>query len=534
MSTNIRIDVTLQKLQEVANKTTEKNREEKKAREDDLAVEAKAAELSGERDGSVPPLGDLVDSLGQPLSRTGEPPSEKQKPNQADKSSVPNTYKKLDVGAGAISLGFEPVHGWRQTRTVFNNLDTFFTTEVRTTRIYSADGSAFGETTFETLFDNGPEYDSTTAFELSNSETTYRRFWSILPIDATLVLPVDKNSLIFVQYNKNRYRGVNYEIPTDEWGKVPPEGFGVIDFKTEQADCFLVGKDFVRKLDTPSEFLNKLNTICPDHILWPIESETEPSVSYFDPIYYQLVPSGEGGIGDEEYSFFTDPDGAGFVSFPGGGDPSPAVFAGDRINLTEYLERFFGFGRQQDRTVENFDALYSHYIRGSNFDSGFFRGPTLTSSPAVFYWLNDYDYEGLADSIGGNFDPVDNRFYTSYEQIRNEFSANYGRSQGNTFYGLTRSLTEDGAAVVKWYKMPPIDEPISSFSANDFDIEFPDGSVKEIKRFGKFTGVNFKPSGAFTTPANSDVIAAWDGNVSGYCREQLLLLGFKPGDLQPG
>lgn len=111
MSTNINIDVTLQRLQEVANETTEKNREEKKAREEDLAIEEKAAELSGERDGSVPPIEDLLDSLGEPLSRTGERPSEKQKPNEADKSSVPDLYKKLDPGAGTAPR-LSITNGW--------------------------------------------------------------------------------------------------------------------------------------------------------------------------------------------------------------------------------------------------------------------------------------------------------------------------------------------------------------------------------------------------------------------------------------
>ena len=492
MSTNIRIDVTLQKLQEVANETTEKNREEKKAREDDLAFEAKAAELSGERDGSVPPLGDLVDSLGQPLSRTGEPPSEKQKPNQADKSSVPNTYKKLDPGAGAVPLLFRPVHCWLQQTLGSSTTNGSYV-------VYSADGTASASFSYST--DAAPDaFNSQIVFDLSNDEITYRRFWSALVQSFFVVFPVDSNSLILAYYARRQYYGSAFSIATEDLGLEIPSNFTSTQRTTTQAECFLVGKDFVRSIGAPSRLVNFFSRIAPDFTEYPIDQEDEPNTSWYSPVYYQLL---------EDYPTFVDGDGNTVVSITVDGETQNSFvqLSDNRLNV-KGLEVNRLRGRVRSIQGQDFNTLYSHYIVSN--------GP-LTAAPAVYYWLKDYQYDVDAPD-----------FYENYQQIRVTFPAIYGRSQGDRFYGALFRVSAEGRQSVEWYEMPPpTDLVYASDQIAPGNVQFPDGTTKQINRYGSFTGAGFTPT------SFAQLVVAWDGNQAGYCRGQLGLLGFTDTDLTP-
>lgn len=139
MSTNISIDVTLQRLQKVSKDTREVNRTDKKDREDDLALQGQADALSGNREQSSVSLDGVVESLGQPLDRTGQTPAERQKAKDGMRSSVPDTYKELDVGAGYIPQGGF-CHCYFYDQLEVNNNEYS-----KVIKVYSADGSSSAE-----------------------------------------------------------------------------------------------------------------------------------------------------------------------------------------------------------------------------------------------------------------------------------------------------------------------------------------------------------------------------------------------------
>lgn len=542
MSTNIRIDVTLQKLQEVANKTTEKNREEKKAREDDLAVEEKAAELSGERDGSVPPLGDLVDSLGQPLSRTGEPPSEKQKPNQADKSSVPNTYKKLDPGAGAfLPFGFCHCYFYDQ----FESTDTEYSKLIT---VYSADGKSSAEArvpiaiglsidldirpeeyfiktgeptaptapgTFEVANDQGstfavcalnnpvlPPFDPVPPGELNlapvvdiftGSSTSFldikqfRAPGDAESVEGYICLPVNKDVFLLIYTNRSAFctsQLVRYEIFNSA-----VTGFEAVE-EISELNCreegypttvpdqtFLEGRNYaIYTVEASSQYLENTASA----------SETRGGIVCFLVTPTSVKKIEVSSVLEAAVSRIFQPPPA----------PSETVSIGPINNFNTTVELVAGFDPSYRETLGflhgNASKLYSYNLDGDL---------TIGGTPAAYYYLNDYEGQSLAG--------------LSLSEIPSAFpDANFGRK--NQFvYECELEDTEQGLKLV-WYQRG-INQPSSERA------KMPQRLV------GKSANLAFN-RGSLGFPRVA--VSAFAGE-KGYCRQQLLALGFTEDDLTP-
>lgn len=153
MSTNINIDVTLQQLQEISNQTRDSNREAAANKTEDLRLGSALNDRSGPSKDD-PKLKDpfkvtLAEALnsGIPIfqyyrieRRTGRPAKYDFQYSMLDtESSVPDTYKPLDLGAGVFfpNLGFCHCYYYEE-----EGLDT------KTITVYSADGSSSASSTF--------------------------------------------------------------------------------------------------------------------------------------------------------------------------------------------------------------------------------------------------------------------------------------------------------------------------------------------------------------------------------------------------
>lgn len=430
MSTNIKIDVTLQRLQEVAKDTTEKNREDKKAREEDLAIEAKAAELSGKRDGSLQPIEDLVDSLGQPLSRTGDPPSEKQKPNQADKSSVPDTYKKLDVGAGAVEFGFRPVHGWK----ILSGFNEY--------KIYSADGTQSIEATERPTFGN--------PFEDVDFPGDYILGRTSVFSSVELVLPLNETCFVYARSWRTKSKiGYYYFLPPQNG--VQQAVSSVVAQSGIVAKCFLVGLSTVKEIQMPGALQSRIDRI-------------EPLPQTVDILLPSTVPS----------------------------------------NDTDFFEWLFRPVAQDTIYDQSAAALYSHYINADIPGS---------ATPAIYWYLENYnDNRDREEWLSGSLTP---------EFIRETYSgATYGANRGNKWYFPAivqepATQNQPGSLRVDWYAQRAYDD-------------FSPDTIKKVANYGSFGRARFSANQNY-----DKLLTAWDVNVSSYCRQQLLALGFSASDLTP-
>jgi len=255
MSTNINVDVTLQRLQKVSNETRELNRTEKKEREDDLALQAQADALSGNREQSSVSLDGVVESLGQPLDRTGQTPAERQKAKDGDRSSVPDTYKKLDPGAGFFR-SFRPVHGWLIQQAAFSGERT----------LYPADGAQSASWNLDIVFQASdflsakwppPDISSTL---LTSGQQNYNSAGT----QGKVVLPLGGQSFIYAEFARRRAYGAKYyqiQNTVDDTMSAP-----VVESRDKTAlltKCFLVGISKVKEIDLPSALLAEMDRIWP-------------------------------------------------------------------------------------------------------------------------------------------------------------------------------------------------------------------------------------------------------------------------------
>lgn len=484
MSTDIRIDVTRNALQELAEQIRDENQKNKRSREE-------KAELTG------------------PTSRldADQPPADLRNPAQEDDpSNVPELYKKDEPAAFNFPTAPNVCNAWYRAEAIFEDSDRnviYAPNVIATASGLSIEYETFGGNRNSWYWDSGEsgspsnlwlnedgnfvaitDQDALQALVSPSSGstfvaggTTYNSGLGDFVIDpqslagylsgssnngrvAKVALPVDRDKFIFCDFYHADVRLFQriQNIASDGFASYASS---TLDYSISGLKCFLIGPDNIKQVSSAAGLSAALARLFPKEIK-EADQFIGAAVGY---------PRDIGGVSVYDIETFL------------------WSFLNDNLLSNSRTPGFF-----LDETLSD------HYLL--NQVNRVFGG-----TPAVYWCLE-------------NFNETENRlrFIEDFNEVRSIYpQPTYGNNPLDQWLTYIARTDQNGARFLDWYIVPGR----STNSDTIYDTR--------VNRTNGYEGIVYQPD---PNDVSLGPVGAWDVNVSDYCRSQLLNLGFRPEDLE--